>query len=433
MADQQEADKRKHFFLRDKSDALDFTAHQGGGDKAGPPVLPRAQHGAALMGQLRALESVAQARATAQRAFGMESGIGLQIQFEGIANVELAFQSLGNETKKIELLSVYTEGETTFANVFVPDGKLAHFEKYVTEYLEEKKDINGGARDHAPLLNTIAAIRAAEVRALWTDDLDLLPVDKTEKFWWEVWLPVRSSRQSVVNDFKRSAALVGCDVSDKQADFPERTVLLMHASQEQFAKSALSLNCVAELRRAKDTAEFFDAMPVEEQREWLDDMVAHLQIPDESDATPRICLLDSGVNRGHPLIQSLIAEGDLHTVEPAWGTDDQANHGSGLAGLALFGDLTHALASAQPIAISHRLESVKLTSVEGANKGDARHHARLFSDAVTRPESGKGQRRRVFASAVSASDYRDRGRPSSWSAMVDKLAADADGDGAFPA
>ncbi|KWN79378.1 hypothetical protein WM24_27285 [Burkholderia ubonensis] len=375
---------------------------------------------------------MAQATTAAQQQLGLESGLGLQIQFVGQPDVELAFQSLANDTKKIELLSVFTEGATTYANVFVPDGQLAHFEKYVTEYLEEKKDKNGVARDHKALLNTIAAIRAAELRALWTDDPELLPEDKHEAFWWEVWLPVRSARQSVVEDFKKLAQLAGCTVSDKQANFPERTVLLMRASEQQFAQSVMTLNCVAELRRAKDTAEFFDGMTSAEQQQWLDAMLEYAQFPADNDATTRICLLDSGVNRGHPLLSPLIAEGDMHAVDPAWGTDDAANHGSGLAGLAAYGDLTEVLATAQPITVDHRLESVKLTPGEGANEGDAKHHAYLFAEGVSRPEIAAPNRRRVFTSAVSASDYRDRGRPSSWSAAVDRLAADADGAGEFP-
>jgi hypothetical protein len=148
--------------------------------------------------------------------------------------VALAFESLANEPRKIELLSVRREGEYTFANVFVPDGQLAHFEKYISEYLEEKKNKNGDAIDHRKLLDAISSIRAAELRALWNDDQDLLPTDPAEPFWWEVWLPVRGQRQAVVQDFRKLAALANCVVSDKQADFPERTVLLMYGSQHQF-------------------------------------------------------------------------------------------------------------------------------------------------------------------------------------------------------
>ena len=80
-------------------------------------------------------------------------------------------------------------------------------------------------------------------------------------------------------------------------------------------------------------------MAVDEQQQWLDTMLAHAQFPDTGDEIPRICLLDSGVNRG-TLLAPLLDEPDMHTVEPVWGTDDTANHGTGLAGLAAFGDIT---------------------------------------------------------------------------------------------
>src|ERR1035438_4243892 len=129
MADQV-SDKRPHFFLAGTSEARPFTAHSsgGGGSKAAPD-LPRAQHGTALRAQLQELKPVAEAAATRQREQGIERGLGLQIQFISQPETELAFESLANETQQIELLSFRTEGDYTYANVFVPDGKLVHFEK----------------------------------------------------------------------------------------------------------------------------------------------------------------------------------------------------------------------------------------------------------------------------------------------------------------
>jgi hypothetical protein len=397
-------------------------------------VLPRQQHGALLGSQINNLKPAATQAAQAQRELELESGLGLQIQFISQPDVELAFESLANETKKIELLSVRHEGNRTFANVFVPDGGLVHFEKYVSEYLAEKKDSRGQARDHRKLLDAIESIRAAGVRALWTDDPALLPTDLTVAFWWEVWLPIRGQgqRQVVVEDFKKLARLAECVVSDKQVNFPERTVLLMYGSQQQLSRSVMTLNCVAELRYAKETAEFFDGMDVGEQREWAVDLQLRVQLPPPDDTVPRVCLLDSGVTRAHPLLEPLMDAGDLHTVEPVWGVDDEADHGTGLAGLAAYGDLTDALSSAEPIKISNRLESVKLVPAEGANEGDARHHAYLFTEGVSRPEISAPNRKRVFTSAVTASDYRDRGRPSAWSAAVDGLAADTAGAAESP-
>lgn len=435
---EQAQDKRPHLVLTNTSKAQPFTAQSaGGGGSIDVPKPDRAQHGAELKAQLQALRSVAQHASEAQQEQGLQSGLGLQIQFIGMPNVELAFESLGDErnrnpSQQIEVLSVRTEGNTTVANVYVPDGKLDHFENYVAEYLAAKTNKKGNLIDHGTLLNAISSIRSAELRALWTDEPELFPQNIAEQFWWEVWLPVRGKRNEVVEDFRKLATLAKCQVSTHQINFPERTVVLMFGSQQQLSTSVMTLNCVAELRRAKETAEFFDGMTPPEQQQWVDETKARLTVATDDDATPRVCLLDSGVNRGHPLLAPFIATSDLHTVNPTWGVNDTANHGSGLAGLVALGDLSNVLSSGDPVVVHHRLESVKLTPVQGANDGDSKHHGYLFAEAVARPEVAAPSRPRVFTSAVTSNDDRDRGRPSAWSSTVDRLAADYDGDGQFP-
>ena len=103
-----------------------------------------------------------------------------------------------------------------------------------------------------------------------------------------------------------------------------------------------------------------------------------------------------------------------------------------MAGLAAAGDLVAALGSSEPISIRHRLESVKLLAGPGTNSNDARHHAHLTVEAVSRPEISAPWRPRVFAMAVTARDNRDRGRPSAWSAAIDRLASDAENEGKNP-
>ena len=286
-------DKRNHLVLKGTSEGIAFTARSSGGNSAPVPTRDRQSHGSTLKNQLQELKPIAQAAANAQSERGFESGIGLQIEFIGQPDVELAFESLANAPKKIELLSIRTLNNLTVANVFVPDGQLDHFEKYILEYLEDRKGEKGQSLDHKALINTIASIRSTELRALWTDDLELFPEDPSEVFWWEIWLPVRGERQTVVNDFRKLAAFAGCEVSTHQSNFPERTIVLMYGSQNQLEQSIMLLNCVAELRRAKDTAEFFDGMKVEDQGSWMSQLLASAQFPSPQDKVPFICLLDS--------------------------------------------------------------------------------------------------------------------------------------------
>ncbi len=430
-------DKRRHLVLKNTSEAKPYTAHKPkGSNNPALPDLDRAQHGGALNAQLRDLKPLAATAKERQEQIGLEAGLGIQIQFLSRPDADLAFEKLASEAKHkgIELLSVQeVDGKAVVANVFVPDGQLQHFEKLVVDYLNEKKTAAGVARDNKKLLNTIGSIRASALAGLWTDAPELLPADQNEPFWWEVWLRrAKGDADHYLHDFRRIAAMAECQVSDAVVEFPERSVVVMYGSQRQLEQSVMLLNCVAELRRAKDTAAFFVGLTIPEQRQWAADLAARLQIPLDTNDVPRVCLLDSGVNRAHPLLEPLMDHADLHTVNAAWGAHDQANHGTGLAGLAAYGDLHEYLASNEPVQIGHRLESVKLTPNQGANAGDDKHHARLFIDAVTLPEAHFGERKRVFTSAVTATDYRDFGRPSAWSSTVDALASDALGEGAFP-
>ena len=227
----------------------------------------------------------------------MEEGLGLQVEFESFPDVELAFESLAREQSGIELLNVRHEEDRTQATVFVPDGKLEHFEGLIRDYLAEKRNSRGHARDNRRLIDAIRQIRAASVRALWTDDPDEFPARDEAAVWWEVWLPVRRDRQAVVSAFRERAEAQEMRVAPGDLVFPERTVLLIHASAEQMQRSMLTLNSIAELRRAKETAEFFDSLPPEEQSEWLEELSTRMRYPASVGETPHVCLLDTGVNR----------------------------------------------------------------------------------------------------------------------------------------
>ncbi|MFK5981085.1 MAG: S8 family peptidase [Rhizobiaceae bacterium] len=396
------------------------------------PARDRQQHGTALRDQINAVKPAMDQAREAQQASGLEGGFGLHVEFESFPDVELAFESLARERSGIELLNVRHEDGCTQATVFVPDGKLDHFESLVQDYLDEKRDRRGHARDHRKLINAIRQIRAASLRALWTDDPLAFPATDDESFWWEVWLPIRNDRTGTVATFREMAALQELRVAPEELTFPERTVLLVHASRLQMQHSIMTLNSIAELRRAKETAEFFDALLPVEQPEWLAELIDRTRFPGSEERVPYVCLLDTGVNNGHPLIAPVLDDLDLHTVEPAWGTDDVVGHGTAMAGLTLMGNLALVLDSGEAIEVGHRIESIKLLSNDGGNTGNAQHHGYLTTEAVARPEIVAPYRPRIFGMAITARDNRDRGRPSAWSAALDKLASDMDAENDSP-
>jgi subtilase family protein len=421
-----------HFVLEGITETEAFRSPQQGGGRADVPPQNRRTHGNSLRRQLRAVRRTMEEARQAQIDAGLEAGIGLQIEFESFPDVELAFESLARERSGIELLNVKHENNVTRAAVFIPDGKLHLFENLILDYLEAKTDKNGKPRDHQSLINAIHEIRAATLEELWTDSPHVLPATDEESFWWEVWLPVRGDRRTTVDNFRRLAHLQGLRVLPEQFEFPERTVLLMHGSRGQVTQSMMVLNSVAEFRRAKETADFFDSLAPDEQPAWLDELLQRIQFAASENATPHVCILDTGISNAHPLLEPALMDTDLHTIQRAWGTNDDHGHGTQMAGLALVGDLTNGLASSSLVHLSHRLESVKLLRGDGDNVGDSKHHGYLTAEAVARPEITAPDRRRVFSMAVTARDNRDRGRPSAWSAALDTLASDSSADNATP-
>lgn len=424
--------KFRHFVLEGFAQADAYESPQQWGSRNPVPGRNRAEQSARLLGQLEAVKADLAAAVAAQEAAGLEDGLGIPIEFESFPDIELAFESLVRERSGIELLNVRHTKHKTMATVFVPNGKLELFERRISEYLAEKKDSIGRARDHQRLIDAIQAIRTATLEALWTDDPDQLPASDDVNIWWEVWLPARDDQQQEIDRFRELANLQGLLVAPGEVHFPERSVLLLYGSAASLKQSMLTLNSIAELRRAKETADFFDELPPEEQAEWMDELLERTEFPGPEDEVPAVCVLDTGVNRGHPLLSPVLKESSQHTVQPAWGVSDDHGHGTQMAGLAVAGNLVAALTSTDTVTIRHRLESVKLLVEPGTNTNDARHHAHLTIEAVSRPELSAPRTSRVYGMAVTARDNRDRGRPSAWSAAIDSLTADAENQGENP-
>jgi len=425
---EQQNELRPHLMLAGTAQTEHFRSTATVIRESNHPALDRQAHGQELLNMFASLKTHASQATQAQRNAGLDAGFGIQIQFKSQPDIELAFESLSRDRQKIELLNVRHEDNVTLATVFVPDGKLDVFEHLIEDYLAEKRDARNRPRDNKGLLNTIQEVRAATFDALWTDDPSVLPTNEMQDIWWEIWLPVRENREDTLARFRSVAAGIGFELSTKVIRFPERTVLHMRGSKQQIMQSMLLLNQVAEIRRVKETAEFFDSLALPDQHDWTQELLNRTTFATGN--VPHVCVLDTGINRGHPLLASAIAPDDLHSNNPAWGAEDTDGHGTQMAGLALYGDLTEPLASNTPLIVGHRLESVKLLPHDQANQGEP--YGELTIEAVARPQVTAPDRERVFSMAVTAKDNRDRGRPSAWSSALDSLACDVLGEGLNP-
>lgn len=313
------------------------------------------------------------------------------------------------------------EKEVQKIGVYINTRGVSAFLKKVEEFLDPRKDTEKGNPRNQPLLANISSIRAATLECFWTEPTATFP-DSDEEVWWEVWLrrdapETDQLADESVKDLLRNAGLV---VGERRILFPEHVVILVRGTAELLSRSLLYTNKLSELRKPKDTADFFLKRELEEPEAWLEDLQDRIEDHTNENGV-LVCLIDSGVNRGHPLLTPYLPEKNMHTINPEWGTADaiERGHGTQMAGNALFGDLIDHLTGNHQIQLYHRLESVKILNPDNPN--DEKLYGAITIDAALQPVPNNPYNNRIYCMAVTSNSFDHKGEPSSWSSAVDQI------------
>jgi hypothetical protein len=355
-----------------------------------------------------------------------EEDAGITLIIRSAPGHPLKIESLDSPSRGFTLESVrYEEANSVMvAIVFVKHGKLSHLAKSVEDYslTKSRMDKTGKviAADKADLIANIESIGIAAVEWFWTSKHPLPDLDVAT--WWEIWVRVGSESERGRHEraVESESERLGMVRKTGKLVLPEHTVYLIKTARRTLASATALLNFVSELRHPALTGEFFIEQTPSDQHQWAANLKSRLVLP-PNDA-PAVCVLDTGVNRGHPLLTDLLDERVQDTVRPEWGKDDhyQNGHGTQMAGLAAYGDLTPVLDSTGPVALTHWLESVKVLPRFGSNEPE--HYGLVTQEAISLAEINAPERQRVFALAVTATDspdFTEFGNPTAWSAALD--------------
>lgn len=419
--------EHSHIFLRNTGEPSDYTRPPRKIEqKHRFPPRERESHSAKLRKQWESIWTRAREQQASRMAVSMPTRDGVYVEFEGAPGYDLVTKSLEDRSAGIRLLNIYTVStendpaqKITRATVFIPSGKQENFLKKIRKYAEE--DTKKGKPKNADLIQSVEDIRLAVLESFWRDDLNLLPQEATAA-WCEIWL--QGTSEDIEQHFREIATTLNFDVQARSLRFPERTVLLGKVTRKQLTSLIETSPDIAEFRRAKETARFFLELENREQTEWANDLRSRLQV--NPAATVAVCVLDTGANNGHILLQPVLADNDCHSVDPDWGVDDHCGHGTLMCGVSAFGDLTETLQHSHPLQVDHCLESVKILPPRGANDPDL--YGDITIQGISRAEIQAPDRNRIGCMAVTSEDGRDQGRPSSWSAAIDKLTSGYDDD-----
>jgi len=408
--------EKKHIFLTDTTKSYNYTAQ---GKPADGPRIPQrnpSQHAATLKRELSAACQKYYSLVPKQIA-AIKYKDGVCLEFSGHRGNDLIFKSLENMPSGIRLRNVKEDpqNEIVHATVFVPKGKESFFFNRLDKYAETA---DAAKPSNHNLINSIEKIKLAVAESFWIGKTENMP--KEAPLWCEIWIQTDNDEEAIDENFCNLCKELQIPVSKKAIKFPERMVKLICASGKQLAEIIKYFSHVAEFRRMEEPVSFFDdGLSGAEQRQWADDL---LQRTDFNLTDTSVCILDTGVNAGHPLLQSAIDDECVQTVDTSWKTGDHEGHGTEMAGVSLYNDLKQWLISSDDNNINHRIESVKVLPPKGENEPEL--YGAITQNAVYLAETVRPQNKRAICMAVTSNEYNTNdGTPTSWSGAVDSLIA----------
>ncbi|MEG2933905.1 MAG: S8 family peptidase [Gordonibacter sp.] len=416
-----------NIFLTDITDTFNFTTSPSGGAQPNIPTRRNRQvHSSNLTTQFRAAQDQFNAY-TPRQVAAIAYNTGTYLEFSGANNCDLITKSLEDNRQGIKLLNVRdivsqnedgTSSIVTKATVFIPSGKEAVFIKKIADFatLQTKT----GKPKNNDLVSSIESIsNALKISAFWVGRPSDAPSDVAQ--WFELWVDVKEDTFETTknNLFSLLDNLGIAHRSEEQyIRFPERLVIPVYANQSSLLDLIKQGVTIAEIRKPADPNSTFIDSSLVEQAEWADDLLARTHFNDTGIA---ICILDTGINGNHSLIDPYMPTTGM-TVNTQWGTADHSGHGTNMAGVALYNDLKRYLISNTPVTLNHTLESVKILGNTPNAQG---LYGYITEQATLLPEISTPTSRRIYCMAVTDDKSSlNNGQPSSWSGAIDQISHD---------
>ncbi len=408
-----------HIDLSRRAQAVPYSSPISNNPGAGTPRI-REEHGARLRGELAAAYQAFDAERREDPRLGRSEGTFLELELRPRSQVQVIERKsdgIRPGAARLKDDDRRNDPDGLIVGLYVPDEAREILTNILREY-QEGKVSEKGRPPRKDFVETIDSIRQARLETFWTDDPARLPPPGQE-MWWEVWC-----LRSLESEFQQLAGRLEARIAEREQRlyFPEHVVLPVLADRATIELMLFARLSIVELRRASDSPTFFlDELDRNERQEWTEDLAERTEWPATN--VQAVCLLDTGVNRAHILIEPTLAEADMAAVRPEWGVADSPHgHGTGMAGLALFGDLTPRLAGHGVMTLTHRIESVKILPPDGFEPTEERFYGAIVKQGVALPEIQRPKRPRVFCLSATNAD-RSGIRPTTWSSAIDQEAA----------
>ena len=399
------SEPRPHLDLPPATQHGFLNPRRGGSEAEPPPPRNRAEHAAALR---RQLDSLVLSWQTAEQR--LPDARGHLAAAESAEGSTLAAESLGDKRTEV----VVVDATDTTALLHVRRDDLRALERKVTAYAE--RDTASGRPRHEPLLAPLRQIREATFDDLAAEGLASRLLDPSEHYWVELWtdggrLATEETRARI-----RGVVETLAQLSERDGPEPvtfkgtERDIHLVRLSGEVLLDITKLAPDVYRVARPADARA--DRLARDHQGDLVDPDRIH---PPAADAAA-VAVLDTGIAEEHPLLRPLIDHPGVSVIPGILSAIDEDGHGTEMAGLAAYDDLTNHLLGGGAITPRAWLENVRCKS----DDGDPPLWASRTAAAVETAES-LAARPRVFNLALSDPTHTTAER-TSWSTALDQLA-----------
>ena len=304
------------------------------------------------------------------------------------------------------------DGDEEFVTIYLPSNNRNWLSKKLNQYDCEPE--GNAHRKNANLINSISTINSSDLKSFFTNSEEYERVAGYASEYvseYEVWIDkILHDKDSI----DMTLQTLNIPLCNKNVVFNDVVIYLIKATKDQLNHIVHSVKGISEIRIYKCPSVLTNARDMREQNEWIELIKA--------DSTPvinpsRIAILDSGITNTHPLIEDFLPRERCHSVTLNGGLLDCYNHGTGLASLVLYGDLTDVIYQQQHVEVYSDLSSVKMIPGINEPENEQEMYAAVTEDAII---TGRRDGAEILCSAVTSKMASKDGIPSSTSAAIDQ-------------
>lgn len=348
---------KKHFFLGNKiAEAKEFSPQNQGFGGHSLPTRDRATHARMVKEQYETVVNQVVTHLEEREKQGKPVANGIYVDLK--MDKSFVPDSLGKQDNKkgATIMKVTDNGgkNDVDVTVYVKKDKKDWLKNKADDYSD--KDTKKGKPCNEKLIAPINGIVATDIRTLYVSAEEFDTIPEVGSCFYELWMS--HSKENSNEGIENTLSQLGIEKATEPLLFDGVDVWLIKATKQQLCTLPLSLGYIEGIRPYHKPSILTSSKP--EAREWSELIKGEINYSDDANNVI-VGILDSGVNNAHELLSPVLPDERMDVAIGVMEATDKTDHGTGMAGLALLGDLTNiAYQRNTPIDVRHALSSVKI-------------------------------------------------------------------------